>query len=60
MDAMHVGRQGKNCWPNIQTSYDPPGCWRAKGADEAPPLRADWPAALPHSAPRYRSLLLPR
>lgn len=63
MDAMHVGRQhckGKNRWPNVQTSYDPPGCWRAKGADEAPPPRADWPAALPHSAPRYRSLLLPR
>lgn len=50
----------KSCWPEIQTSYDAPGCWRATGAAEAPPPRADWPHALSRSAPRYRSLLLPR
>lgn len=32
---------------------------RAKGAAEAPPPASDWPPALPRSAPRYRSLLLP-
>lgn len=33
---------------------------RAKGAAEAPPPACDWPAALPRSAPRYRSLFATR
>lgn len=58
MDAMHVGnkRKIKNRWAEIQTSYDA----RAKGAAEAPPPACDWPAAVPRSAPRYRSLFATR